>query len=42
MLRDAAGQWKIAQYNLTITVPNERFGEVKALLESSPASAPVR
>jgi hypothetical protein len=42
MLRDAAGQWKIAQYNLTITIPNERFGEVKTLLESPPASAPTR
>lgn len=28
-----ASSWRIAQYNLTITVPNERFKEVKALLE---------
>ncbi len=27
------GRWRIAQYNLAITVPNERFGEVKHLLE---------
>jgi SnoaL-like protein len=27
------GAWMIAQYNLAITVPNERFKEVKALLE---------
>jgi hypothetical protein len=25
--------WKIAQYNLTVTVPNERFAEVRALLD---------
>ncbi|MBW2457041.1 MAG: nuclear transport factor 2 family protein [Deltaproteobacteria bacterium] len=37
------GQWLIAHYNLAITVPNERFDAVKALLESppsAPASAP--
>ena len=27
-------QWKLAQYNLTITVPNQRLAEVKALLVS--------
>ncbi|MDP3277456.1 MAG: nuclear transport factor 2 family protein [Deltaproteobacteria bacterium] len=27
-----AGRWRILQYNLTITVPNERFGAVHALL----------
>lgn len=32
------GRWGIEHYNLTITVPNERFGEVKALLEAEPAS----
>ncbi len=26
------GAWRIAQYNLTITVPNERFKEVRDLL----------
>ncbi len=30
------GRWLIAHYNLTITVPNERFDEVKELLESPP------
>lgn len=44
--RDAAGHWELVQYNLTITVPNERFAEVKRLLEASPpgdagAPAPV-
>jgi hypothetical protein len=29
--------WKLAQYNLAIVVPNERFNEVKKLLaEPSP------
>jgi len=30
--RDETGRFRIVQYNLAITVPNERFGEVKALL----------
>jgi hypothetical protein len=29
------GTWRIAQYNLAITVPNERFGEVRALLSAA-------
>jgi hypothetical protein len=32
------GAWKIAQYNLAITVPNERFADVRALLERAPAA----
>ncbi|MFO0662850.1 MAG: nuclear transport factor 2 family protein [Polyangiaceae bacterium] len=28
------GEWLIAQYNLALVVPNERFKEVKALLEN--------
>ena len=28
-----AGTWKIVQYNLAVTIPNERFGAVKKLLE---------
>ncbi len=28
------GAWKIAQYNLTVVIPNERLDEVKALLEN--------
>jgi hypothetical protein len=28
-----AGTWKIAQYNLSVPIPNERFKEVKALIE---------
>lgn len=34
------GRWRIAQYNLAITVPNERFEEVRALLGSRPEAAP--
>jgi hypothetical protein len=32
----AGGRWTIAQYNLALTVPNERFGEVRALLDAPP------
>ncbi len=35
VLRWQDGRWQIVQYNLAITVPNERFGEVKALLEAA-------
>jgi hypothetical protein len=34
MMLGADGAWRIAQYVLSITVPNERFGEVKKLLEA--------
>lgn len=37
--RVEAGRWKIAQYNLALTVPNERFGEVRALLTADPPAA---
>lgn len=30
--RDADGTWRIAHYNLAITVPNERFDAVRTLL----------
>ena len=36
---DAAPSWKIAHYNLTITVPNDRMHAVKVFLEA-PASPP--
>ena len=39
LVRDARGDWKIAQYNLSVPIPNERFKEVKALIESTPAAA---
>ena len=39
LVRDERGDWKIAQYNLSVPIPNERFKEVKALIESMPAAA---
>lgn len=36
--RDAEGRFRIVQYNLTITVPNERFRAVRELLEGQAAS----
>jgi hypothetical protein len=35
LLRDERGAWKIAQYNLSVPIPNERFKEVKALIEGA-------
>lgn len=35
LLNGPDGQWKIAQYNLSVPIPNERFAEVKKLLEST-------
>jgi hypothetical protein len=31
----AGGRWMIAQYNLALTIPNDRFGEVRALVDSA-------
>ncbi|MBX7193024.1 MAG: nuclear transport factor 2 family protein [Sandaracinaceae bacterium] len=39
LVRDELG-WRIAQYNLAITVPNERFDAVRALLGPASAEAP--
>lgn len=39
VLQKRGGVWRIAHYNLSITVPNERFKDVKALLESEPSSS---
>jgi hypothetical protein len=33
LLRDSRGEWKVAQYNLSIPIPNERFAEVKKVIE---------
>ena len=33
LLRDGA-RWRVAQYNLALTIPNERFDAVRALLDS--------
>ena len=40
VLRKVAGTWQIAHYNLTITVPNEHFKAVKALLDDKRAQPP--
>lgn len=42
LVRDAAanGAWRIALYNLSITVPNGRFAEVKRLLAAPALQAP--
>lgn len=32
LLRDAGGAWRVAQYNLALTVPNERFEAVAAAI----------
>jgi uncharacterized protein (TIGR02246 family) len=34
LVRDERGVWKIAQYNLSVPIPNDRFKDVKALIES--------
>jgi hypothetical protein len=35
-VRDAkGGDWKVAQYNLSIPIPNERFSEVRTLIEKA-------
>jgi ketosteroid isomerase-like protein len=31
--RDSQGAWKVAQYNLSIPIPNERFADVKTVIE---------
>jgi len=33
----AGGRWLVAQYNLALTVQNERFADVRALLDAPPA-----
>ena len=40
VLRKQPNGWRIVHYNLTITVPNDRFKEVKALLDTAPPSQP--
>lgn len=36
VVRGEDGRWRIAHYNLTITVPNDRFREVRDLLRAPP------
>jgi hypothetical protein len=35
LVRDDRGTWKIAHYNLSVPIPNERFKEVKAIIEGA-------
>lgn len=37
VLVSRGGRYLVAQYNLALTIPNERFGAVKALLEAPPS-----
>ncbi len=39
LVRGEDGRWRIAHYDLAITVPNQRFDEVRELLRA-PAAAP--
>ena len=32
LVRDAKGDWKVAQYNLSVPIPNERFAQVKKVI----------
>lgn len=36
LVRDAKCDWKVAQYNLSIPIPNERFADVKKVIEGAP------
>jgi hypothetical protein len=40
VLLKEGGRWLVAQYNLALTVPNERFGDVRALLDAPPPVDP--
>jgi SnoaL-like domain len=36
VLVHVGGRWLVAQYNLALTVPNDRFGDVRGLLDAPP------
>ncbi len=36
LVRDPQGRWQIVQYNLALTVPNERFDAVRAVADGRP------
>jgi hypothetical protein len=40
LVRDDGGAWKIAQYNLSIPIPNARFADVRAVIAGTQAPAP--
>lgn len=33
LVRNDGGAWKVAQYNLSVPIPNEKFKDVKAILD---------
>jgi hypothetical protein len=39
LVRDAKGEWKVAQYNLSIPIPNERFADVRRAIDGAPAAS---
>ncbi len=41
LLCDRDGRWRIAQYNLSITVPNERFDAVRGVLGETASGGPA-
>ncbi len=41
LVRDDKSAWKIAQYNLSVPIPNERFKDVKELISKPAPSTPA-
>lgn len=41
LVRDGQGAWKVAQYNLSVPIPNERFAEVRKAIDAAPATPPA-
>jgi hypothetical protein len=39
LVRDPRGEWKVAQYNLSVPIPNDRFADVKRVIDGTPPSA---
>lgn len=43
LVRDPAGRWRVAQYNLSVPIPNDRFDEVRDLIAGKrPGGDPPR
>lgn len=41
LVRDKQNEWRVAQYNLSIPIPNERFAEVRRVIDGATATAPA-
>ncbi len=39
LVRNAQGDWKVAQYNLSVPIPNERFAAVKRIIDGHAGAA---